>query len=208
MPVTLIDEDNLANLEIPRYFKAVYIPDDRFMLVGGLERLTPQSSARCFSIDERARVNRLQDMEYGRQYFTVCFDQQYADDPKSQQVKKYLYVISGYNHEYGKLNEVERFTFERQQWETVEPVNLARVNASACKCGDKYIYLFGGLDIQKNEFTDCIERYNQELSIWTILTLKLPNKISNCFAFSINPEMILIMGGVIKKEGGVGFGGS
>jgi hypothetical protein len=41
MPVKLIDEDNLTNLEIPRYFKAIYIPDDRFMLVGGLERLTP-----------------------------------------------------------------------------------------------------------------------------------------------------------------------
>ena len=66
LPVSLIDEDNLANLEIPRYFKAVYIPDDRFVLVGGLERLTPQSSARCFSIDERARVNRLLDMEFGR----------------------------------------------------------------------------------------------------------------------------------------------
>lgn len=138
-------------------------------------------------------------MEYGRQYFTVCVDLQYPEDP-NKQIKKFLYVISGYNHEYGALSEVERFSFERQQWETVEPVNLARVNASACKCGKKYIYLFGGLDIYKNEFTDNIERYNQELSIWTILTLKLPNKISNCFAFSLNPEMILIMGGVVKKD--------
>ena len=86
-------------------------------------------------------------------------------------------------------------------------MNIARINATACKCGTKYIYLFGGLDIQKNEFTDNIERFNQELSIWTILTLKLPNKISNCFAFSLNPEMILIMGGVIKKDN-IGFGGS
>ena len=114
MPVKLIDEDNLANLEIPRYFKAVYIPDDRFMLVGGLERLTPQSSARCFNIDERGRVNRMQDMEYGRQYFTTCVDQQFPTDDPSQPIKKFLYVISGFNHEFGKLVEVERFSFERQ----------------------------------------------------------------------------------------------
>lgn len=95
-PVSLIDEDNIAINEIPRYFKAVYIPDDKFFLVGGLERLNSQSSARCFSIDERARINRLQDMQIGRQYFTTCLD-----EPKQNKEKKtYLYVISGFNHEY------------------------------------------------------------------------------------------------------------
>lgn len=64
--VDLIDEDNLAALEIPRYFKSVYVPDDKFMLIGGLERHTSASSARCFSIDERAKINRLQDMDIGR----------------------------------------------------------------------------------------------------------------------------------------------
>ena len=146
-PVTLIDEDNLANLEIPRYFKAIYIPDDRFMLVGGLERLTPQSSARCFSIDERGQIRRVQELEYGRQYFTSCVDIQYNEQDPYQQPKKYLYVISGYNHEYGGLHEVERFSFDKQMWDTVEPINIPRINASACKCGNKYIYLIGGLDL-------------------------------------------------------------
>ena len=72
--VELIDEDNLAQLEIPRYFKSLYIPDDKFMLIGGLERHTSHSSARCFIIDEKARINRLQDMDIGRQYFTICLD--------------------------------------------------------------------------------------------------------------------------------------
>ena len=58
-PVELIDEDNLATLEIPRYFKSIYVPDDKFMLIGGLERHTSASSARCFMIDERGKVNRL-----------------------------------------------------------------------------------------------------------------------------------------------------
>jgi hypothetical protein len=54
-------------------------------------------------------------------------------------------------------------------WESVEPVHMARINGTACKCGDKYIYLFGGMDVEKNEFTDCIERYNSKLELWTIL---------------------------------------
>ena len=29
------------------------------MLIGGLERYTSHSSARCFSIDEKARINRI-----------------------------------------------------------------------------------------------------------------------------------------------------
>lgn len=93
-------------------------------------------------------------MEYGRQYFTACVDIQHqvhdlsgSQQVSQPQVKKYLYVISGYNHEYGGLTEVERFAFDKQVWESIEPINIARINASACKCGRKYIYLFGGLDI-------------------------------------------------------------
>ena len=77
--------------------------------------------------------------------------------------------MSGFNHEYQILTEVERFCIETLRWETVEPLNIARLNASACKCGDKYIYIFGGLNVEKNEFTDSIERYNSNLDIWTKL---------------------------------------
>jgi len=89
---------------------------------------------------------------------------------------------------------------ETRSWESIEPNNTARLNASACKCGQKYIYLFGGLNVEKNEFTDSIERYNNQLQIWTTLTVKFPVKISNSFAFSFNPNFILIMGGITKKN--------
>ena len=58
-PVTLLDDEDLAINEIPRYFKHIYVPDDKFMLLGGLERHTSDSSARCFMIDEKAKINRL-----------------------------------------------------------------------------------------------------------------------------------------------------
>ena len=46
--VDIIDEENLSQLEVPRYFKSLYIPDDKFLLLGGLERHTSHSSARVF----------------------------------------------------------------------------------------------------------------------------------------------------------------
>jgi hypothetical protein len=34
----LVDEENLAENEVPHYFKTVYVPDDKFLIIGGLER--------------------------------------------------------------------------------------------------------------------------------------------------------------------------
>ena len=83
-------------------------------------------------------------MDIGRQYFTICLD-----EPKNNIDKKtYVYVISGFNHEYSLLTEVERYCVETSSWEIMEENNIARLNASACKCGQKYIYLFGGLDVE------------------------------------------------------------
>ena len=96
-------------------------------------------------------------MEYGRQYFTTCLD----DGKYNDSGKTYIYVISGFNHEYQILLDVEKFCWETQRWEWVEPIHTARINAAACKCGKYYIYLFGGMDVERNEFTDTIERYNQ-----------------------------------------------
>jgi hypothetical protein len=55
-------------------------------------------------------------------------------------------VIGGYSHEVGILNSVEKYSFKAKKWLHVENINIARINASATKCGNKYLYLFGGLD--------------------------------------------------------------
>lgn len=47
---------------------------------------------------------------------------------------------------------------------------------------------------------DTIERYNTQLSIWTQLQIRLPQRISNNFAFSFNPEYIVLLGGMLKKD--------
>ena len=72
----------------------------------------------------------------GRQYFAICGDYD----------NEYAYVIGGFNHEKGLLNQVEKFSIKARKWIQSEPINVPRINAAACKCGNKYLYLFGGLD--------------------------------------------------------------
>ena len=58
----LQDEESYAVNDIPHYFKSVYIPDDKFMLMGGLERETALTSNRCFMIDDKGKVNFTSEM--------------------------------------------------------------------------------------------------------------------------------------------------
>ena len=47
---------------------------------------------------------------------------------------------------------------------------------------------------------DSIERYNTQLGIWTLLNVKIPQRVANSFAFSFNPDYIILLGGMLKKE--------
>ena len=53
---------------------------------------------------------------------------------------------------------------------------------------------------EDNQFLDTIERFNTQLGIWTVLSVKLPQKVTNHYAFSFNPEYIIILGGMVKKD--------
>jgi hypothetical protein len=188
----LKDDMNLADNEVPRYFKTVYVPDDKFLLIGGLERESSKTSNRCFMIDNQGKLSAAMDLHVGRQYFAVATDY----------LKDLIYVIGGFNHENGVLDSFEKFNLRSRKWELsedTERISKPRINASACKCGDRYIYLFGGLSAE-DEFMDRIERYNTQLKIWTVLDVKLPQRMANQFCFSFNPNYIIVLGGLLKKS--------
>lgn len=103
----LKDDMNLAENEVPHYFKTVYIPDDKFLLVGGLERLSSKTSNRCFMVDNQGKLSTAMDMHVARQYFTVCTD--YPND--------LIYVIGGYNNYDGVLDSFESFSTRARKWE-------------------------------------------------------------------------------------------
>ena len=62
----LKDDMNLAENEVPRYFKTVYIPDDKFLLIGGLERDKTKTSSRCFMVDNQGKLSTAMDMHVAR----------------------------------------------------------------------------------------------------------------------------------------------
>ena len=97
--LNLIDDENYAMNDIPHYFKSIYVPDDRFLLIGGLERETALTSNRCFMIDDKGKVNYTAEMNIPRQYFTIATD--YPNDT--------IYVIAGYNNISHVLGTFETF---------------------------------------------------------------------------------------------------
>ena len=52
-------------------------------------------------------------MSIGRQYFTICPD--YLNES--------IYVIGGFNNEFGVLNSVEKFNLKARKWVHVENIN-------------------------------------------------------------------------------------
>lgn len=60
--LSLDDEENMAQNEVPHYFKSIYIPDDKFLLVGGLERDQPATSNRCYMIDDKGKISYTREM--------------------------------------------------------------------------------------------------------------------------------------------------
>lgn len=101
-------------------------------------------------------------MHKARQYFATVGDYE----------NQFAYVIGGFNHRKGLMSKVEKYSFKARKWIKVEDINHPRINSSACKCGNKYLYLFGGLD--KRDFLDSIERFNLSLDIWTVMKIKMP----------------------------------
>ena len=38
------------------------------------------------------------------------------------------------------------------------------------------------------------------MGIWTVLQIKIPQKVVNNFCFSFNPDYIVLLGGMVRKE--------
>jgi len=123
-------------------------------------------------------------MVYPRQYFSTCIDEK----------NSFLYVIGGYNKDEELLPYWERLSLKSKQWEEIELLNVPRLNSSSAALDGNYVYTFGGLG--KFDHLSSIERYNIKLNIWSELKIKLPIKLSNSFACSVNNNEIIIMGGM------------
>jgi Kelch motif len=118
------------------------------------------------------------------------------------EVNYQAYCVGGYSIKEGALAHVERFSLDTKEWSEIAPMSIKRISPGACSIGETHIYVFGGRS-EGDEFFDSIERYNVELDLWNMLTVKLPRKLCNLFAFSFtanSQDNILVMGGLKKSH--------
>jgi N-acetylneuraminic acid mutarotase len=77
------------------------------------------------------------------------------------------------------------------------PMHVARINAGSCCTDYKHLYVFGGRDACTDLCYDSVEKFNLDLNMWNILTIRLPVALTNMFAFPIKTESIIVFGGTL-----------
>jgi len=183
----VIDEENLAE-KMPKNYKAAYIENDTFFLVGGFEAKEGVSSKKAFTF-KKGVIQEVMEMYKARQFFPLIYEN------KLQQI----YAIGGYNTQEGAMDSVERYDLGKKEWEPIANLNNRRLNCGACLVGNNHIFVFGGRN--EETFYDTVERLNIELNLWNLLKIQLPSKICNTFAFTFNEENIILMGGLKRYSG-------
>ncbi|CAI2362087.1 unnamed protein product [Moneuplotes crassus] len=180
--VLVKDDMNLIQ-DVPKYFRSILISSDEIAILGGYDYAISNSSKKVFFVINGRLVKGIA-MQYPRQYFSLCIDK----------VNCFLYVIGGYNKEEGLIPYCERLSLKSKQWEEIEILNTPRMYSCSAAIGGTHVYTFGG--IGPLDYLTSIERYNIGLNIWTELKVKLPTKLSNAFACSVNAHEIVILGGM------------
>jgi len=113
-----------------------------------------------------------------------------------------VYAVGGYNEKKGALDSVEVFSFNTLEWKQLAPMNKARINSGSCTFGKNMLYVFGGRSTSPNasDFYNSIERLNTDLNLWSYVEVKLPTPLCNVFAFPVQQDYIIIMGGLTRNS--------
>lgn len=128
------------------------------------------------------------EMYKSRQFFSMVYESKHNQ----------VYCIGGFS--IGKaaaLDNVERYSIDKKEWEQVASLNNRRINCGACTIGSNHIFVFGGRN-ESDTFYDTVERLNIELNLWNLLKIKLPRKLCNVMAFTFDENNIIILGGLKK----------
>ncbi|CDW76204.1 kelch motif family protein [Stylonychia lemnae] len=190
----VIDEENLAD-KMPKNFKSVFIGKESFFIAGGFDQKAGKSSKKAFTL-VRGKITEIMEMYKRRQFFSMVYE------PKHNQI----YCIGGFSVSKGSaLDNVERYSIDKKEWEQVASLNNRRINCGACMIGTNHIFVFGGRN-ESDVFYNSVERLNIELNLWNLLKIQLPKKLCNVIAFTFDKDNIIILGGLQKFQGGIGGG--
>lgn len=83
-----------------------------------------------------------------------------------------LIVVGGYLLDDDFSDECEAFSFDRNTWRRIAPLNIKANNPSICTFNDKYLFKFGGKK-EERKMNEVIEKYDFDLNEWTIVNPKL-----------------------------------
>lgn len=90
--------------------------------------------------------------------------------------QNYAFAIGGIQekeYEQYTLNSCEIFDAISNEWTEIAHLNEDRVSPGACSFQDKFVYVFGGYQLDliegKKNYLNSIEKYNIELNFWTLL---------------------------------------
>jgi len=171
--------------KVPKHFKQAFlgIEEEAYIIAGGFDMEAIKSSNKAFLL-RRGTLTSLLPMHKGRQNFAFAVAR-VKRKPKDKDYNIEAYAIGGFSLKEGALNHIEKFNYDTQDWEERAPMNLKRINASACcveTATGNHLYVFGGRN-DGDEFYDSVEKYSCDLNFWSMLEIKLPKKLCNFFVF-------------------------
>ncbi|HWF45311.1 MAG TPA: hypothetical protein VG537_11775 [Candidatus Kapabacteria bacterium] len=176
---------------------SILLPDGRIVVIGGLNANIPSFLAACEIFDPTTlSFLKISDMPIG------C----YAPTPYYDPFEKKLYVCSGVIGGFGGsyINNVQIYDFPTNSWTSSMPLTEGHVDCemqSGVTENHSFI-LFGGRS-QPNVTTSQIEYFDYPSKTWKSASNKLIVPHWHSYAFGIEADSFLVVGGVRDPSGHV-----
>lgn len=106
-------------------------------------------------------------------------------------IKDVAYVFGGHDGNE-TLSSLEYFDQSESKWKFLQFMNIEREIFAYCSFRNRYIYVFGGFNINH---LDTIERYDVINDNWKLLGIKLKRPMQNPTAVELDFNRIVLIGG-------------
>lgn len=111
-------------------------------------------------------------------------------------VGRQIFVLGGKNQSNNTHNCCEVFNLQSQVWSPIASMNFGRTCASGVHYAGR-IYVLGGYQASVD---NSIEEYTLATDSWTLLPLRLPEKLWQHSSLLISPNQVLIFGGECPSD--------
>ena len=175
---------------LPFYCKSASLPYQQIFVCGGRAQSNSPGlkSAFIVHLNEKNRVEKVQDMEVGRSNHAVI----YFDG--------FVYVLAGCNELNQYTNKCERLSVPELKWERITSCPEVLDTCSVTSLSEsKFLFMTGGR-INSQSLTNSVQKLDTVSLVWTKLLIKIPFETSvhgTCF---LNSKELLIFSGQDKKS--------